>query len=270
MTWKPYKVYSTYKVTRWNKMQEPEYKIEDLIEAYKELKSSYKVAKRFSISATAVKRILKSQGVLRTQAEAAKERDNSHLNYERTEAHKKNLSEIAKKRTGDRNSFFNKKHTLETRKKISKFAKTRTAERNPNYKTGEYQRRPRDFKQAQFTRLRNFVFNRDDYTCLYCSRTGGHMHAHHKIPYWVKPEAFLDDINLITTCTECHFKFAHQGNWAKFDQTLIDDRLLRKYDLSHERLNELAGQSPDAIVRPPDINKTGEVGRNDLPPRKEE
>lgn len=270
MTWKPYKVYSTYKVTRRNKMQEKEYKIEDLIRAYEELKSSYKVAKKFSISATAVKRILKSQGVLRTQAEAAKERDNSHLDYERTETHKKRLSELGKQRVGNKNPFFNKTHSLETRNKISEFAKTRVAKRNPNYKNGEYQRRPRDFKQAEFTRLRNFVFNRDDYTCNYCKRTGGHMHAHHKIPYWVKPEAFLDDINLITTCTECHFVYAHQSNWAKFDQTLIDERLLKKYNLDRERLNELAGQSPDAIVRPPDINETGEVVRNELPPHTEE
>lgn len=251
-------------------MLKEDYKIEDLIKAYEELKSSYKVAKRFSISATAVKRILKSQGVLRTQVEAAKDRDNSHLNYERTEQHRKNLSELAKKRTGENNPFFNKKHSLETKKKLSENARTRTAERNPNYKNGDYQRRPRDFKQAEFTRLRNFVFNRDDYTCCYCNRTGGHMHAHHKIPYWVNPEAFLDVNNLITTCTVCHFEFAHQKNWAKFDQSLIDDRLLKKYNLDRERLNELAGQSPDAIVRSPDINETGEISRNDLSPLAEE
>lgn len=213
---------------------------QELIKAYEELESSYKVAKKFNVSATAVKRILKELGVLRTQSSAAKERDNSHLQYERTEDHKKNLSEIAKKRTGEKNPFYGKKHTKESKEKIGSHTKTRVGERNPNYKNGKYQRRPRDFKIAEFTRLRNFVFNRDEYTCKYCELIGGHLHAHHKIPYWVSNEAFLDIDNLVTVCTKCHFEKAHNNDWSKFDVELIDDRLLKRYNLDRERLNDLA------------------------------
>lgn len=214
--------------------------LQELINAYNELKSSYKVAKKFNVSATAVKRILKSQGVLRTQSDAAKERDNSHLDYQRTDYHRKNLSEIAKKRTGEKNPFYGKTHTKEAKEKIGKSTKLRVGERNPNYKHGEYQRRPRDYKIAEFTRLRNFVFNRDDHTCHYCKLMGGHLHAHHKIPYWVKNDAFLDVDNLVTVCTECHFQKAHNNDWSKFDVELIDDRLLKRYSLDRERLNDLA------------------------------
>lgn len=235
-------------------MTADEIKTEELIQSYIELKSSYKVAKKFNVSATAVKRILKNLGVLRTQSSAAKERQESNFSYKRTEDHKKNLSNVAKKRTGNRNNFFGKKHTEETKKKISEKTKQRVGERNPNYKDGSYKRRPRDFKVAEFTRLRNFVFNRDKYTCKYCGCMGGHLHAHHKIPFWISEKAFLDPDNLVTVCTKCHFEKAHKNNWSKFDETLIDDRLIKRYKLDRERLNDLANlKKLDAIVRPTDI-----------------
>lgn len=234
-----------------------------LIEAYNELKSSYKVAKKYNVSASAVKRILKQAGVLRTQSVAAKERDNSRLLYERTEKTRKKVSEFAKTRTGNKNPFFGKKHTEENKRKKSLWAKERTAKRNPNYKHGNYQRRPRDFKIAEFKPLRNFTFNKDNYTCTYCGAMGGHLHAHHKIPYWVCPDAFLDINNLTTVCSECHFNKAHIGDWSKFDPNIVQDTLLEKYKIDRERLNELAGKNPDAIVRPSEINKTEESSGND-------
>lgn len=241
MTWKPKK--NTMLIgdkAELVKNEITDIPIEFLLDSYKELKSSYKVAKKFDISATAVKRVLKKLGVLRTQSSAAKDRGTEHLQYERTDAHKQNLSELAKKKIGEKNPFFGKTHTEENKRKFSENAKANTSERNPNYKTGSYVRRPRDFKQAEFTRLRNFVFNRDDYTCLYCKCMGGNLHAHHKIPFWIEKEAYLDPDNLVTVCTKCHFQNAHLNNWAFFDVTIIDDRLLKRYKLDRERLNELA------------------------------
>lgn len=218
-----------------------EVNLEDLIADYEVLKSAYKVAAKHSVSATSVKRLLKEAGVLRTQANAAKDRDNSHLAYERTLKHKQKLSELASARVGNKNPFYGKKHKQDSLNKMSAKAKERTGKRNPNYKDGSYQRRPRDFKQAEFTRLRNFVFNRDGYTCSYCKGFSGRLHAHHKIPYWVKPEAFLDPANLTTVCEVCHFEHAHKGNWVTFDTSIIEDYLLERYKLDRERLNELAG-----------------------------
>lgn len=215
----------------------------EFIKDYLELNSSYKVAKKYNITATAAKKLLKEAGVLRTQSEAAKARNNPNLGkYKRMEDHKKNLSELASKRTGNKNPFFGKKHSNETKSVFSEIAKERTGKRNPNYKNGNYERRPRDFKISEFTPVRNRVFNRDDHSCYYCRNKGGHLHAHHILPYWIMPSAFLDDENLITVCTTCHFKEAHNGNWHKFDLTPITDYLLNKYSLNRERLNELAGK----------------------------
>lgn len=214
--------------------------IELIILAYKELKSSYKVAKKFQTSATAIKRILKRNNILRNQSDAAKERSSSNLTYTRTDEHREHLSKIAKERVGEKNPFYNKKHTNEAKNKIGQSSKERTGKRNPNYKNGAYQRRPRDYKIHELTRIRNFVFNRDNYSCFYCQKIGGHLHAHHKIPYWLSPDAFLDPDNMLCVCTSCHFEKAHMKSWTKFDILLIDERLIRRYSLDRERLNELA------------------------------
>lgn len=222
--------------------------IELLIKDYLELNSSYKVAKKHNISATAVKRLLKEARVLRTQSDAA-----SIRNKENPEYYKRlHTSEIAKKisssRKGQQSAFKGKKHTKESKIKIGLKSKERTGKRNPNYKHGKYIRRPRDFKIHQFAPVRNRAFNRDEYTCYYCKKKGGHLHAHHILPYWVKPEAFLDIDNLVTVCTKCHFNKAHNRDWHRFDTELVSDSLLQKYSFNRERLNDLATLKVDAIV----------------------
>lgn len=214
---------------------------EEIITKYEELKSSYKVASYFNTSATAVKRVLKDSGVLRTQKLAALERDNYYCGkYKRTEEHKSNLSKFAKTRTGAKNPFYGRRHTIETKDALSIMAQQRLAELNPNFKDGKYLRRPRDFMQAEFTRLRNFVFNRDNYTCTLTKIKGGNLHAHHVIPYWVCPEAYLDIENLITVSSSAHKEICHKGSWVNFNVELITDSLILKYNLDRERLNEIA------------------------------
>jgi hypothetical protein len=228
-----------------------EVQIEILIRDYLELKSSYKVAEKYNISATAVKRLLKEAGVLRTQNAAASERNKRNPDcgkYVRTTEQKKYLSDLARERKGDKNPFFGKTHSEELKQKLSSKARERTGKRNPNYKDGKYFRRPRDYKIAEFAAVRNRVFNRDAHTCYYCRDIGGYLHAHHILPFWVIPKAFLDYENLVTVCKDCHFKEAHKNNWSTFDMSLVTDYLIQKYSLDRERLNELASYKGDAIV----------------------
>jgi hypothetical protein len=222
--------------------------IEILIKDYLELNSSYKVAKRYNISATAVKRLLKEARVLRTQSDAASMRNKENPEYYKRLHTREIAKKISSSRKGQPSAFKGKKHTKESKIKIGLKSKERTGKRNPNYKHGKYIRRPRDFKIHQFAPVRNRVFNRDEYTCYYCKKRGGHLHAHHILPYWVKPEAFLDADNLVTVCTKCHFKKAHKSNWCRFDTELVSDSLLKKYSFNRERLNDLATFKVDAIV----------------------
>lgn len=190
--------------------------IEQLKSKYEELSSFRKVAEELNLGKNRTKEILKNLGVLKKVGHS--------LKYDKT---------------GDKNPFFGKTHTDEVKSKLSQNAKDRTAKRNPNYKHGKNVRRPRDYKTAELTKLRNFTFNRDNFTCQYCEQKGGHLHAHHKIPFWVEPKAFLDSDNLTTVCTDCHFTKAHEGNWHKFDLTIVENSLLEKYSLDRERLSGL-------------------------------
>ena len=213
----------------------------ELIKLYNELKSSYKVAILLNTSATAVKRVLKELGVLRTQNVAASERKLKGKRKPYSNETKKKFSEAAKKsyENGRIAPFKGKTLSEETRKKLSEKAKNRLGERNPNYKNGKYFRRPRDFKHGEFKKIRSFIFNRDKFKCLICLDKKDHLHAHHLIPFWIKPEAFCDTDNIITVCTNCHFEKAHLNDWACFDVSLIPDSLITKYELNRERLNEL-------------------------------
>lgn len=190
--------------------------LDDLCKEYKVNLSVLKTAEKFNLGKNKTRKLLKDAGVLLT------------------------ISDYASLRTEENNHFFGKKHSEDNKRKHSEFMQTRLGELNPNYKHGKNIRRPRDYKNAEFKPIRNFVYNRDQHTCQLTGQNGGHLHAHHLIPFWVCEEAFLDVDNIITISTEAHLKLAHNGNWASFNVEIIPDKLLIKYNFNRERLNELA------------------------------
>lgn len=190
--------------------------VNEICELYKSNLSVIETAKKVNLGKNKTRKILKEQGILLT------------------------ISDYAKLRTGESNPFYGKKHSEENRNKHSEYMKTRLGKLNPNYRHGNYKRRPRDFKIAEFRPIRNFVFNRDKHTCQLTGAKGGHLHAHHLIPHWVCEAAYFDPENLITVSTEAHLKLCHNNNWWSFNVSLIPDKLLEKYNLDRERLNELA------------------------------
>lgn len=219
---------------------------EFVISEYKKTKSTKYIAKILNVNYNTVARFLKSKNLLLDR------------------------SELAKLRTGDKNPFYGKTHSREAKEIISGYAKKRTKERNPNYRHGNYKRRTKDFMIVETQELRKLVFERDNYTCrISGKRGGGVLNAHHLIPYWVEPKAYLDIDNLITVTEDIHKYVCHNGDYARFNVDIIPDSLIEKYKLCRERLNELADfknkKKSDVIVRSTDIQKTVEVDRNDLP-----
>lgn len=49
--------------------------------------------------------------------------------------------------------------------------------------------------------------------CAWCNKEKD-LEAHHILPVWVAPDKALDETNLITLCSKCHFTFGHIGNFA--------------------------------------------------------
>lgn len=219
---------------------------EELIAKYVELKSSYKVASFFNVTASSVKRTLKDYRVLRTQSHASKEKSLNHLRYTRTEDHRKKMSEFAKTRTGNKNSFYGKTHSNEIKKFLSNLASKRTGELNSNWKNGISfsKKRERELKKLGFRKVANACKNRDKHSCTNCG-SKKHLHAHHILPYWLLEKAFYDLNNLTTLCTECHKNVGHLGDFRNFNPNLASESLLNQYNICRERLNELAIYTKD-------------------------
>jgi 5-methylcytosine-specific restriction endonuclease McrA len=57
---------------------------------------------------------------------------------------------------------------------------------------------------AQYISWRKAVFERDDYTCLFCGIRGATLNADHILPFAFFPELRFDISNGRTLCEECH------------------------------------------------------------------
>ena len=54
---------------------------------------------------------------------------------------------------------------------------------------------------------RKAVYERDNYTCKACSKVGGHLVAHHIVPYSTNKKLRFNVDNGITLCKTCHKEF---------------------------------------------------------------
>ena len=59
-------------------------------------------------------------------------------------------------------------------------------------------------QSAAYRQWRTAVFERDDYTCQFCSKRGGKLNADHIKPFVYFPELRLDVDNGRTLCEPCH------------------------------------------------------------------
>jgi endogenous inhibitor of DNA gyrase (YacG/DUF329 family) len=75
---------------------------------------------------------------------------------------------------------------------------------NPNYKDGITSILQRLKGSAAYRQWRKIIFERDNYTCQFCSKRGGDIQADHIKPVSVFPEAIFDISNGRTLCVDCH------------------------------------------------------------------
>jgi 5-methylcytosine-specific restriction endonuclease McrA len=101
-----------------------------------------------------------------------------------------------------------KPHSDETKQKIRE-AKTgkMTGPDNPNWKGG-YTRTERNkfMRTRPYQNWRKAVFERDNYTCVFCGAHGVYLEADHIFKYAEYPELRIDVDNGRTLCKECHKK----------------------------------------------------------------
>ena len=90
-----------------------------------------------------------------------------------------------------------------------------TGANHPQWKGGKT-------KTAEFIRLspeykewRKLVFERDNYTCVFCGKRGVYLHADHIKPQCLFPELILEVSNGRTLCRDCHQKTPTYGSRVK-------------------------------------------------------
>jgi 5-methylcytosine-specific restriction endonuclease McrA len=95
--------------------------------------------------------------------------------------------------------------TIEHRKKISNCLKGRfTREQNRNWKGGVSSLRTKIYHTFEYQNWRNAVFERDNYTCVFCGEKDKTLNADHIKSWENYPELRFDVNNGRTLCESCH------------------------------------------------------------------
>lgn len=68
-------------------------------------------------------------------------------------------------------------------------------------------------KSKEYKLWRKAVFERDDYTCIWCGQRGGYLNADHIKPFALFPELRFAIDNGRTLCVDCHKK---TGTWGRY------------------------------------------------------
>ena len=137
------------------------------------------------------------------------------LGKKHTEEVKKRITESLKKRVFNDEALYRKrlsialtghKHSQETKDKIAARARIRLSipENNPAWKGGITPINLKIRNSKEYTLWRSAIFERDNYTCVWCTKHGGYLEADHIKPFAYFPELRFAIDNGRTLCRPCH------------------------------------------------------------------
>lgn len=109
---------------------------------------------------------------------------------------------------------------------IEKGAIKRRGKLNWNWKGGITPERKKLYFTPEYKLWRKSVFERDNYTCIWCGQKGGYLNADHIKPWALFPELRFAIDNGRTLCLSCHKKTDTWGGrsqrkkaeWSNIDQ----------------------------------------------------
>lgn len=123
---------------------------------------------------------------------------------------KRKMSESAKRvGTGKWTKYKHRPQTEETKRKISLIHKGKPklklrGDKNWNWKGGLTPINKAIRQSLEYKIWRRAVFERDDYTCVWCLKRGGELHADHIKQFAFYPELRFAIDNGRTLCKACH------------------------------------------------------------------
>lgn len=153
-------------------------------------------------------KISKSHMGMRPSKETLEKLKASHKGHKHSEEQKSKMSESLKKsyKEGKRKSWNKGKQTSkETRDKISQGLKGMfVGEKGSNWQGGITPINELIRKSLEYRLWRKSVFERDNYTCIWCGIRGRELHADHIKPFALFPELRFAIDNGRTLCHDCH------------------------------------------------------------------
>ena|SRR3990167_8458462 len=161
-------------------------------------------------------KISKSHMGMRPSKETLKKLSKSHKGKKQTEETKLKRSKALKKAylEGRRKPWNkDKKHTEEHKKKISEGLRGMfVGEKSYMWKGGISTKHEILRHSLEYRLWRTAVFERDNYTCIWCGQKGGKLEADHIKPFAYYPELRFAIDNGRTLCIDCHRKTDTWGN----------------------------------------------------------
>ena len=159
------------------------------------------------------------------------------LGFKHTEETKRKISENNARLSGDKHPQFGKrgedshnfgrKHSEEHKKKNSVAHKGcknpwfgKRGEDTPRWNTNLEDADRKDRRHyPEYTTWRKAVYERDNFTCQKCGKTGGRLNAHHVEDYATNKGLRTTVSNGITFCVVCHKDFHHiYGNKSNINK----------------------------------------------------
>lgn len=117
--------------------------------------------------------------------------------------------EVIAKRVLGRKGY---RHSEETKKKIGD---ANRGEKSYYWKGGVTPIRKKLYFSQEYKNWRKAVFERDNYTCVFCNEKGGILNADHIKPFALFPKLRFDLNNGRTLCLECHKKTDTYGGKSR-------------------------------------------------------
>lgn len=122
---------------------------------------------------------------------------------------KRKMSETHRKFGTGKWMLGKKHHSQEHKNKLKERWK---GENNPNWRGGITPITRMIRTSLEYKIWRKSVFERDNFTCIWCAQKGGEIHADHIKPFALYPELRFAIDNGRTLCKECHLTTETYGN----------------------------------------------------------